>query len=133
MSASNLDPYQAHAALGSFGQRVNPHKTLDPTTGACLDCGATREEIDDRLFEICEKVTGPNRLTILGARRQLHHFERQEREHRARLRALEEMIPSLQQLIREDADNQRELRASIAVLEGVSEPKLSVAEAINRT
>lgn len=58
------------------------HTNLDPITGGCLDCGARREEIDDNLFPVCEKVVGPHRLAIIALGRILR--ERQGSAYRMR-------------------------------------------------
>ncbi len=92
------------------------HQTLDPRTGDCLDCGATGRDIDDNLFETCEKVTGPNRIAIVVARRDLLLREREIRRMRQDIRRDAASIAATSHRIREKDAERLELAASIEKL-----------------
>jgi hypothetical protein len=98
-----------------------------------MDCGATREEIDDDIFPVCQKAEGPNRLAIIHTRRALWHFEAEGRDLQRRFKSLEEMIPEMHRALRENREKQAEVRASLELLQGPSDTTLSLHEAISRT
>lgn len=98
----------------------------DPVTGACQDCGARREEIDDNLVPICEKITGPHRLAIIVLRREQRRLRWAAHVNRHNAAALTNEA-------RECEHDERELAASADALKGeTGEPRLSVGEAIHR-
>ena len=39
---------------------------LDPMTGGCVDCGATREALDDNIFPVCARFDGPHKLALIA-------------------------------------------------------------------
>ncbi len=95
---------------------MSVHQNTDPVTGGCLDCGATRENIDDNLFPTCEKAAGPNRLAIISARRELRHRENDVANMRSQMAQGERHIVHLSKTIREREAECRELAASIEKL-----------------
>ncbi len=93
------------------------HADIDPNTGACIACGATDEHIVRGLFDACcEKPTGPNRLAIMGLRRELRLRQGQIILRRRHMASCENEIIHMQNAIREEEAQVRELDASIAKL-----------------
>lgn len=103
MTTATFPPY------GFGGMKTsNPHATLDLATGNCLDCGASREEIDGNLAPICDRLTGPNRLAMIVLRREqrrrdaeINHLHHQMLRDEAALRALHVSIENKQAELRE--------------------------------
>lgn len=48
----------------------------DPSTGSCVDCGATRNDIDDRVAPVCYAVEGSNKQAIFALREKLRVINR---------------------------------------------------------
>lgn len=43
-----------------------------------MDCGATREAIDDNLYPACDKIEGPHRLALLLIRQEVRRVSNQK-------------------------------------------------------
>lgn len=111
-----------------------PHSRRDPATGNCEDCGATREEMADRLAPTCEKAEGPHRLLIIEGRRQLRHMAAAIRRTDDAIRNYERDLVTFRWRLYEERAREAELRASLDVLRAAcNEPEtLSVGQAIAR-
>jgi hypothetical protein len=108
------------------------HTNLDLITGNCLDCGATREAIDDNLYPTCEKATGPHRLAIMLIRREALHRENWAGHARHHVAEAEEAAVYWEGEARKADAAGRELRATIDYLKGDEPKPLPLAEAVTR-
>lgn len=107
--------------------REDKHQ-IDPTTGGCTACGATRENVDDCQPRICpaDGVTpGPHRIAILAARwemsRRQDEIEVLSKERRRAddvLATAQERSANLDGIIAGKQDELAELDASIECLRG---------------
>jgi hypothetical protein len=107
-----LAPLRKLVAAGPNPELLPPHKNRDPLTDNCLDCGASREEIDDYALS-CKPVTGPNRVALVAMTREQRRREREIDFLRKELERGERNIVSLSRQIREKEAEARELTESI--------------------
>ena len=108
------------------------HTNRDPVTGDCLDCGATRENIDDNLYSTCEKVTGPHRLAIMLIRREARHQEIWAEHARANVAEAEAAAVQWEREARRCAEAARNLWATIDYLQGDEPKPLPLGDAVRR-
>ena len=109
------------------------HTNINPLTGDCLDCGANKEQIDDNLFPVCEKITGPHRLAIIAVRNEamVRGYAAESYEQRARI--AEDEAARYSQGARRLRADERALKASLEYLKGATgEKPLPLAETVAR-
>lgn len=105
---------------------ISPH-TGDPVTGNCVDCGATREMIDDALVPTCRKFSGPHKFALVLLNRHLM-WERSAIEmHERQLQRMEEQIVHGHAQLAVLRERERQLASSLDCLAG-SEEKASTEE-----
>jgi hypothetical protein len=90
------------------------HTDINPMTGACNACGASREMISDAFP--CDRIDGPHKVAIIAAMRELRSRVRYLSQLRHDLEQGERAIVSLSQQIREEDAVVRELAVSIEKL-----------------
>jgi hypothetical protein len=108
------------------------HKNLDWRTGDCLDCGATRIQIDDNLSPICEKIEGPHRLAIIAIKQALHNHRFAAEHYRWCQREAEEKTIEFGNEAIKHEKAEYELSASLKILLGEPRKILSLEESIIR-
>lgn len=96
------------------------HVNRDPMTGACLDCGARLEQIDDNVFPTCEKITGPHRLAIMAVRLAAAEVHWRARMTRTYLQQAENQVVAMTRQLRDEEAAERELNASLDMLREAS-------------
>lgn len=113
----------------------SPHKTIDPMTGNCLDCGATPEMVDDGLVPACRKFTGPHKLALAVLNRALM-LRRAEVDAADRaLRVAEEHVVIQTARLRQAKQDEGELAASVEFMAAAgaqATDKITAAEAVAR-
>lgn len=92
------------------------HENRDPLTGACVDCGATREALDDNLFPICHKVHGPYKHGIIVLRQAARQVQWLAESARSAMERHEAMAVHCQREARELDARKREINAALAAL-----------------
>jgi hypothetical protein len=81
--------------------------------GACVDCGATREEVVDNIYPVCLRFQGPNRIALIAINKDRMWRERDLSQLRASLRLMEESVVRTANAIRDKQADIRELEVSI--------------------
>lgn len=84
--------------------------------GGCVSCGASHEQLVDRVAPPCDKIVGPHRLAIIAALRDARLLESQLQQHRHSIAQMESSIAATQRTIREKDARLRELQVSIETL-----------------
>lgn len=109
---------------------------FDPVTGNCVDCGATRESIDDNLFPTCAKFDGPHKLALIAIYQAASIQERSAFWAELSLQRAEAEVVVYAARKRVFEGNATSLKASLDLLRSISEPShgktISLAEAIAR-
>jgi hypothetical protein len=117
------------------GRNTEGHN-LDPMTGGCVDCGATREALDDLLFPTCAKFDGPHKLALIAIHQAASRQEGAARSSDRCMHDAEEAAVAYAHQKREFEGNAAALRASIDFLASAGmadRPKMiGLAEAIER-
>jgi hypothetical protein len=90
------------------------HTDINPMTGACNACGASREMICDAFP--CDRADGPHKVAIIAAKRELRSREGNLSFLRHQMEQAERATVSLSQQIREEDAVVRELAVSIEKL-----------------
>lgn len=104
---------------------------FDPVTGHCLLCGATREDLHDGLYPVCDPIMGPHRLALILIRRAQHYSAMAAADWRRSVQEHETAIVLCEAKAREAMAAATELQHSFNVLRGEQLKKLSVGEAID--